>query len=103
MRLTTGGKVGNFFRRIGKGIKKVAIKAYDVGKKVVGKIKEYAPRVFGVAKKVAEASGNEKFKGIVDKGEKMYDKAYEKGKQIYDKGKQMYDQGKQAYIATKGG
>ncbi len=96
MRLTTGGKVGNFFRRIGKGIKNVAVKAYDVGKKVVGRIKEYAPRVIGVAKKVADVVGNDKLKNAVNKGESLYNKAYDKGKQIYDKGKQVYE-------AAKGG
>ncbi len=96
MRLTTGGKIGNFFRRIGKGIKSVAVKAYDVGKKVVGKVKEYAPKVFGVAKKVADVVGNDKLKNVVNKGEALYNKAYDKGKQIYDKGKQVYE-------AAKGG
>ena len=94
MRLTQ--KVGNFFKRIGKGIKTAATKAYAVGKNVVGKVKEYAPKAFRVAKKVAEVVGSEKAKNVINKGESMYNKAYDKGKQIYDKGKQIYD-------AVKGG
>ena len=46
-------RIGNFFMKIGRGIKKGAKAAWNFGKKVVKKVAEYAPKVFDTARKVA--------------------------------------------------
>ena len=69
MRLKTGGKVGNFFRRIGKGIKRGAQWAYNTGRKVVNKVREYAPKVIDTIrlKIVKKCEKSEKIMGKVRK------------------------------------
>ena len=97
MRLTTGGKVGNFFRRIGKGIKTGAKWLYNKGKTVVNKVVDTAPKVLNTAKTVLGILPSNKYtdaaKNIVNKT----DAAYKKGQEIAQRGKAAYEAGKRAF------
>lgn len=88
-------RIGNFFKKIGRGIKKGAKAAYGFGKKVVKKVVEYAPKVIDTAKKVIGVLPSNKYteraKDIVDKSEEGYRKAHDIGKKVIDTGKKVVD------------
>lgn len=88
-------RIGNFFKKIGRGIKKGAKAAYNFGKKVVKKVVEYAPKVFDTARKVANVLPSNKYtdgaKTIIDKSEEGYRKAHDIGKKVIDTGKKVVD------------
>ena len=89
-----GQRVKGFFSRIGKGIKKGAQWAYNTGRKVIGKVREYAPKVIDTAKRVLNVLPSNKYtniaKDVVNKGEgvyKKFDNGVKRAENVYNAGK----------------